>query len=111
MPAGYAGNPSLYKKLPYDQNRELTPVSCLASDRSRWWISVAAGKIGQEFIAFARARRGEEINFGSSGAGTCPIFPPVVSNSMSGIKMVHPLRAPGAAVTDVMAGRVPVYFT
>jgi tripartite-type tricarboxylate transporter receptor subunit TctC len=30
---------------------------------------------------------------------------------MSGIKMVHiPYKGAGAAVTDVMAGRVPVYF-
>ena len=34
VPAGYAANPSLYKSLPYDQARDLAPVSLLASGLS-----------------------------------------------------------------------------
>ncbi len=111
MPAGYAGNPSLYKKLPYDQNRELAPVSWLASGPLTLVVhpSLPAKSI-KELIAFARARPGE-INFGSSGAGTLPHLSAELFNSMSGIRMVHiPYKGAGAAVTDVMAGRVPVYF-
>ena len=111
IPAGYASNPSLYKKLPYDQNRELTPVSLLASGPLVLVVhpSLPARSV-KEFIAFARARPGE-VNFGSSGAGTLPHLSAELFNSMSGIKMVHiPYKGAGAAVTDVMAGRVPVYF-
>ena len=111
VPAGYAGNPSLYKKLPYDQNRELAPVSCLASGPLTLVVhpSLPVHSV-KAFIAFARARPGE-INFGSSGAGTLPHLSAELFNSMSGINMVHiPYKGAGAAVTDVMAGRVPVYF-
>jgi len=31
VPAGHAANPSLYKSLPYDQSRDLAPVSQLTS--------------------------------------------------------------------------------
>jgi tripartite-type tricarboxylate transporter receptor subunit TctC len=111
VPAGYAGNPGLYKKLPYDHTRDLAPVSCLASGPLVLVVHPSLPpKSVKELIAFARARPGE-INFGSSGAGTLPHLSAELFNSMSGIKMVHiPYKGAGAAVTDVMAGRVPVYF-
>ena len=111
VPAGYAGNPSLYKRLPYDHTRDLAPVSWLASGPLVLVVhpSFPARSI-KEFIAFGRARPGE-INFGSSGAGTLPHLSAELFNSMSGLRMVHiPYKGAGAAVTDVLAGRVPVYF-
>ena len=111
VPAGYAGNPGLYKKLPYDHTRDLAPVSCLASGPLVLVVHPSLPpKSVKELIAFARARPGE-INFGSSGAGTLPHLSAELFSSMSGIRMVHvPYKGAGAAVTDVMAGRVPVYF-
>lgn len=111
VPAGYAGNPGLYKNLPYDQKRDLAPVSWLASGPLTLVVHPSLpAKSVKELIAFARARPGE-INFGSSGAGTLPHLSAELFNSMSGIKMVHiPYKGAGAAVIDVMAGRVPVYF-
>jgi tripartite-type tricarboxylate transporter receptor subunit TctC len=111
VPAGYAGNPGLYKKLPYDHTRDLAPVSWLASGPLTLVVHPSLPvKSVKELIAFARARPGE-INFGSSGAGTLPHLSAELFNSMSGIKMEHiPYKGAGAAVTDVMAGRVPIYF-
>ena len=111
VPAGYAGNPGLYKKLPYDHTRDLAPVSWLASGPLTLVVHPSLPvKSVKELIVFARARPGE-INFGSSGAGTLPHLSAELFNSMSGIRMVHiPYKGAGAAVTDVMAGRVPIYF-
>jgi tripartite-type tricarboxylate transporter receptor subunit TctC len=111
VPAGYAGNPGLYRKLPYDHTRDLAPVSWLASGPLTLVVHPSLpAKSVKELVAFARARPGE-INFGSSGAGTLPHLSAELFNSMSGVKMVHiPYKGAGAAVTDVMAGRVPVYF-
>jgi tripartite-type tricarboxylate transporter receptor subunit TctC len=111
VPAGYAGNPGLYKKLPYDHTRDLAPVSWLASGPLTLVVHPSLpAKSVKELIAFARARPGE-INFGSSGAGTLPHLSAELFNSMSGIRMVHiPYKGAGAAVTDVLAGRVPIYF-
>jgi len=111
MPAGYAGNPSLYKKLPYDQNKELAPVSLLASGPLVLVVHPSMPvKSIKELVAFARARPGE-LNYGSPGAGTLPHLSAELFNSMNHIKMVQiPYKGAGAAVTDVLAGRVPVYF-
>jgi tripartite-type tricarboxylate transporter receptor subunit TctC len=111
VPAGYAGNPGLYRNLPYDHTRDLAPVSWLASGPLTLVVHPSLpAKSVKELIAFARARPGE-INFGSSGTGTLPHLSAELFNSMSGIRMVHiPYKGAGAAVTDVMAGRVPIYF-
>jgi tripartite-type tricarboxylate transporter receptor subunit TctC len=111
MPAGYAGNPSLYKSLPYEQNRDLTPVSLLASGPLVLVVHPSLPvKSIKEFVAFVQARPGE-INFGTPGAGTLPHLSAELFNSMTRIKMVQiPYKGAGAAVTDVLAGRVPVYF-
>jgi tripartite-type tricarboxylate transporter receptor subunit TctC len=111
VPAAYAGNPGLYRKLPYDHARDLTPVSWLASGPLTLVVhpSLPARSV-RELVALARSRPGE-INFGSSGAGTLPHLSAELFSSMSGIRMVHiPYKGAGAAVTDVLAGRVPVYF-
>ena len=110
VPAAYAGNPSLYKKLPYEA-RDLAPVSWLASGPLTLVVhpSLPAKSI-RELIVLGRARPGE-INFGTSGAGTLPHLSAELFSSMSGIRMTHiPYKGAGAAVTDVLAGRVPVYF-
>jgi putative tricarboxylic transport membrane protein len=111
MPAGYASNPSLYRNLPYDQNRDLAPVSLLASGPLVLVVHPSLPvKSIKEFVAFVKARPGE-INFGTPGAGTLPHLSAELFNSMNHIKMVQiPYKGAGAAVTDVMAGRVPVYF-
>jgi tripartite-type tricarboxylate transporter receptor subunit TctC len=111
VPAGYAGNPGLYKQLPYDHTRDLAPISWLASGPLTLVVHPSLpAKSVKELIVFARARPGE-INFGSSGAGTLPHLSAELFNSMSGIRMVHiPYKGAGAAVTDVLAGRVPIYF-
>lgn len=111
MPAGYAAHASLYKSLPYDPARDLAPVSRLASGPLVLVVhpSVPVKSI-KEFVALARKRPGE-INFGTAGSGTLPHLSAELFSSMSGIKMVHiPYKGAGAAVTDVLAGRVSVYF-
>jgi tripartite-type tricarboxylate transporter receptor subunit TctC len=111
VPAGYAGNPGLYKRLPYDQARELAPVSWLASGPLVLVVHPSfPAKSIKELIALGRAHPGE-LDFGSSGPGTLPHLSAELFNSMSGIRMVHiPYKGAGAAVTDLLAGRIPLYF-
>jgi tripartite-type tricarboxylate transporter receptor subunit TctC len=111
IPAGYAANPALYKSLPYDQSRDLAPVSRLASGPLVLVVHPSLpAKSVKELIALARARPGE-LNFGSAGNGSLPHMSGELFNTMSGIRMVHiPYKGSGAAITDVLGGRVPVYF-
>ena len=111
VPAGYAANPALYKSLPYDQSRDLAPVSHLASGPLVLVVhpSLPAKSI-KEFIALARSRPGE-INCGSAGNGSLPHLSLELFKSMSGTKITHiPYKGSGVAIADVLGGQVPVYF-
>ena len=112
VPAGYAGNPSLYKRLPYDHTRDLAPVSWLASGPLTLVVHPSLpGEDRSRSSSPSAARGPARSTSASSGAGTLPHLSAELFNSMSGIKMVHiPYKGAGAAVTDVLAGRVPVYF-
>jgi len=111
VPAGYAANPALYKSLPYDQSRELAPVSHLASGPLTLVVhpSLPAKNV-KELIALAKAQPGA-LNIGSAGNGSLPHLSAELFNSMAGIKIVHiPFKGSGAAVIDVLSGQVPIYF-
>lgn len=111
VPAGYAANPSLYKSLPYDQSRDLAPISLLASGPLVLVIypSLPVRSV-KELIALARARPGE-LNFGSPGSGALPHLSAELFNAMAGTKMTHvPYKGPSAAVADLMSGQVALYF-
>jgi tripartite-type tricarboxylate transporter receptor subunit TctC len=111
VPAGYAANPALYKSLPYDQARDLAPVSHLASGPLVLVVhpSLPARSV-RELIALAKSRPGE-INVGSAGNGSLPHLCAELFNSAGGVKLTHiPYKGSGAAIVDVMSGQVPVYF-
>jgi len=111
VPAGYAANPALYKSLPYDQARDLAPVSHLASGPLVLVVhpSLPVRSV-QELIAFAKARPGE-INVGSAGNGSLPHLCAELFNLTAKVKLIHiPYKGSGAAIVDVMSGQVPVYF-
>lgn len=111
VPAGYAANPSLYKSLPYDQSRDLAPVSLLASGPLVLVVypSLPVRSV-KELIALARARPGD-LNFGSPGSGALPHLSAELFNAMAGTKMTHvPYKGPAAAVADLMSGQIALYF-
>ena len=111
VPAGYAANPSLYKNLPFDQARELAPVSLIASGPLVLVVHPSLPvKSVKEIIALARAQPGA-LNIGSAGNGSLPHLSAELLNTMAGIKIVHiPFKGSGAAVIDVLSGQVPIYF-
>ncbi len=111
VPAGHAANPALYKNLPYDQARDLAPVSLLASGALVLVINPALPVVSvKELIALARQRPGE-LNFGTPGSGALPHLSAELFTHMAGIRMTHvPYKGPAAAVVDLISGQVPVYF-
>ncbi|MEO7729113.1 MAG: tripartite tricarboxylate transporter substrate binding protein [Burkholderiales bacterium] len=111
VPAGYAANPALYKSLPYDQTRELAPVSHLASGPLVLVVHPSLpAKSVKELIALAKARPAE-INVGSAGNGSLPHLCAELFNLSAGVKLTHiPYKGSGAAIIDVLGGQVPVYF-
>jgi tripartite-type tricarboxylate transporter receptor subunit TctC len=101
----------LYKSLPYDQSRDLAPVSLLASGPLVLVVypSLPVRSV-KELIALARARPGE-LNYGSSGNGGLPHLSGELFNVMAGTKMTHvPYKGPAAAVADLRTGQIALYF-
>ena len=111
VPADYAANPALYKNLPYDQARDLAPVTLLASGPLVLVVHTSVpAKTVKELIALARSKPGE-LNVGSAGSGSLPHLSAELFNLSTGVKLVHiPYKGSGAAIADLLSGQVPVYF-
>jgi len=109
--SGFVSNPILMRNLPYDQARDLAPVSSLASGPMVLVVNPSlAAKSVKELIEFARSHPGE-LNFGSPGTGSLSDLCAELFDVMAGVKMTHvPYKGSGGALADVLAGRVPVYY-
>ena len=109
--SGFVSNPILMRNLPYDQARDLAPVSSLASGPMVLVVHPSLpAKSVRELIAFAKSRPGE-LNFGSPGSGSLSDLCAELFDAMAGVRMTHvPYKGSGGALADVLAGRVPVYY-
>jgi tripartite-type tricarboxylate transporter receptor subunit TctC len=105
-------NPSLYKKLPYDTERDFAAISMLAS--SAYILVVHPSlpvKSVRELIAFAKKNRGQ-INYASSGNAGMPHLSGELFKVKSGIEMTHiPYKGSAAVTTAVLSGEVPIMFS
>jgi tripartite-type tricarboxylate transporter receptor subunit TctC len=63
-----------------------------------------------ELIALAKSKPGQ-VSYGSVGAGTLPHLAAVLFTQRAGIQLLHvPYPGSPQAVTDVMAGRITIFF-
>src|SRR5258706_5358869 len=109
--SGFVSNPILMRNLPYDQARDLAPVSSLASGPMVLVVHPSLPvKSVRELIAFAKSRPGE-LNFGSPGSRSPSDLCAGLFDSMAGVRMTHvPYKGSGGALAAVLAWRVPVYY-
>ncbi len=102
---------SLYKKLPFDFIRDSEPIGGVMRLTNVMEVhpSVPAKTLA-EFIAYAKANPGK-INFATPGVGTSPHLSGELLKVMTGIDINNvSYRGAAPALTDVLAGRVPVMF-
>lgn len=106
----FVSNPSLFKDLPYNQSRDLTPVTNLATGPLTLTVHPSLpAKTVRQLIALGKARPGE-INYGSPGAGSISRLACALFNQMAGVKMAHvPYKGSGAAMADMLSGQVQFY--
>jgi len=106
-----AANPSLFRKLPYDAERDLAPVALVAILPTLLVShpSIPARNVKQ-LIEFAKARPGE-IYYGSAGNGSVNHLTMEVFRWMAGIDFVHvPYKGGAPAILDVMSGQLSLMF-
>ena len=107
MSLTFAVNPSLFRKLPYDTQKDLTPVTLVAFAPLMLVIhpSIPAKSV-QELLAYARANPGK-LNFGSGGPGTTPHLAGEMLKMMARVQMTHvPYKGGGPALIDLMGGQI-----
>jgi len=103
---------ALYKKLPYDPAKDFAPVALigripfvLVVNPSLPVHSVA------ELIAYGKANPGK-LSYGSGGPGSPHHLYAEMLKSMTGIEMAHvPYKGSAPALTDVVAGHIPLLFS
>lgn len=100
-------NPSVYKKMPLDPLKDLTPITMLQTDHNLMVINPKVpAKNLTEFIAYAKAHP-KDVSFASPGVGSPAHLAGELMNQMAGLTMLHvPYKGTGAAVIDLIAGRV-----
>jgi len=108
----HAVNPSLYgSRLPFDAVKDFAPVIlCVSSANILVVHPSLPAKSVKELIALARAKPGE-ITYASAGNGTASHLAGELLNMIAGVKTLHvPYRGTGPAHTDLMGGRVVMFF-
>lgn len=109
--SSYAVNPSLYPKMQYDPKKAFAPVSLLALFPNVLVVhpSFPANSV-KDLIAQAK-NPARPINYASSGNGSAQHLAAELFKQQAKIDMQHiPYKGGGPAMTDVMAGEVPVFF-
>jgi tripartite-type tricarboxylate transporter receptor subunit TctC len=102
-----AVNPYIFAKLPYDPNKDFTPITLIAKVPSLYVVHPDLPvKNLKEFIAYAKARPGQ-LNYGSAGNGSAGHLAFEYLKMVSETFVLHvPYRGTGPMLTDLMAGRL-----
>jgi tripartite-type tricarboxylate transporter receptor subunit TctC len=98
-------NPTLYKNLPYQPERDFAPVSLFGTSP---FVLVANAAVpannAKELVALARAQAGK-LSYASGGNGTAMHLSGELLKSMTGSYILHiPYRGTGPAVLAAMSG-------
>ncbi len=104
-------NPSLFKSLPYDSQKDLTPITYAGVTPHTIVVNNdLPAKNLKELLDLARAKPGT-INYGSVGNGTSFHLGTEELKKLSNTNMVHvPYKGMGQVLTDVIPGNIQMAF-
>ena len=106
-----AVNKALYKDLPYDPQRDLQPISLLASGAQVLAVhpSVPSNDLRQ-FVDYVRSNP-DKLSYGSVGAGSASHLTMELLKSQAQLAIVHvPYRGFPPVVQDLLAGQIQASF-
>ena len=108
--SGFVINPYVHKSLPYDTEKDFTPVTNLVTNGGLI-LAVNANlpvKNLQEFIAYAKKN---QLSYSTPGVGNTWHLAMEVFNGMTGIKSTHiPYKGGGPATAALAGGEVQAMF-
>jgi len=105
--APFAIAPSLYKKIPYDTEKDFVAVAKVASSPLVLTVQPSSPyKLLKELIDHAKTNP-NKLKYGSGGVGSTPHFATAYLLSVAGVKMTHvPYKGGGQALTALMGAEV-----
>jgi len=104
--------PSVYKKLPYDLQKDLVPVTTVAMVPNVLAVNAAntPAKTVAELVALAKASPGK-LSYGSNGNGTAQHLIGTLFQMETGTELLHvPYKGSAPLTTDLLAGQVTMSF-
>jgi tripartite-type tricarboxylate transporter receptor subunit TctC len=104
-------NPAVYKSLPYDPVKDLTPITMT---NSYPYVLVVSSKLPastlKEFVELAKSKP-DSMNYGTTGVGAANHLMSELFCAKAGVKMTHiPYRGTVLAVGDAVTGQVTMVF-
>jgi tripartite-type tricarboxylate transporter receptor subunit TctC len=105
-------SPWLYKKLPYDAEKDFMPITRAADILNVMVVSSASGvRDVRQFIEATKKRAGD-TRFGSSGPGQLDHLAAEFFQRRTGLRMTHvPYKGGGPALIDLVSGDLQVMFS
>ena len=103
---------TMYKKLPYDPVKDFIPLTMGAKIPFVLVVNPSLPVHSPaELVAYAKANPGK-LSFASGGPGSPHHLYGELLKNMTGIEMTHvPYKGSAPALTDVIAGHVPLLFS
>ncbi|MFY9316561.1 MAG: tripartite tricarboxylate transporter substrate binding protein [Burkholderiales bacterium] len=110
--ATFAVNPSLYKKLPYDPSKDLTPVTMTGRFALLLVVNPAKLKVRSVYDLVETAKQASgRIDYASPGPGSPHHLAMEMFRQRTGVEFTHvPYKGAAPAVQDLLAGQVSLMF-
>jgi tripartite-type tricarboxylate transporter receptor subunit TctC len=102
---------SVYKKLPYDFQKDLAPITTIALVPNVLVVNAATPvKNVAELVALLKSQAGKH-NYGSNGNGTAQHLIGTQFENMTGTEFAHvPYKGSGPLATDLLGGQITMSF-
>lgn len=109
--SSHAINATLYSKLPYDPDKDFSPITMLATLPNMLVVHPSLGVNNvAELIALLKANP-NKYSFGSAGNGTSQHMSGEMFKTMTGTSMQHiPYKGSGPMIPDLLAGTISMSF-
>lgn len=103
--------PSLYKSIPYDTKKDLSPIALVAAAPNAILVTNNfPAKNISEFIEILKKNPGK-YSFGSAGTGSSNHLSGELFKQMAGVDIIHiPYKGNGPAMNDLIGGHIPMIF-
>jgi tripartite-type tricarboxylate transporter receptor subunit TctC len=102
---------SVYKKLPYDFQKDFVPVTTIALVPNVLTVNASSpAKDVKGLVALAKASPGK-LTYGSNGNGTAQHLIGTQFSKLAGVDILHvPYKGSGPLVTDLLGGQIEMSF-